>query len=408
MANIRLTVLSESAAEIRGKIHYAGPGTVFARGPGADNYVCGRCGSTLVQGIESAMFENGALKCNSCAEYNDLTRPAIHSILPPRLRDITSLPPAQLRDWIDEPWEISPRTAELRALRTDLNNAWMQEQGEAPGQVFHYTSSHGLRGILASHQLWATDIAYMNDATEMTYGLALVARELEQAMTDATDLEKELFRRSDVSESTVIRRGDFVTCFCTAGDLLSQWRSYAAAGSGHAIGFNTRAFLEHNQPILRRVVYGPAVQERLIRAAISKSRALFRDVSAGRSIKALDDDRALPAFASFLASRLKEFACTFKHQGFQEENEWRLIFRSFRSREYMPALRFREDRLSTPYIPISLRNAGPNPPVLLPILEVRHGPSLHPGLAKKSLLLLLEKSGYDHVEVRGSTTPLRP
>jgi DUF2971 family protein len=408
VANIRLTVLSESAADIRGKLHYGGPGTVFCRGPGSDNCVCGRCGATLTQGAAPGVFENGALKCNSCGDYNDLMRPAQHSTLPPMLRDIAALPPPNLRDWIDEAWEISPRTAELRTLRTELNGAWMQEQGQPPGQIFHYTSSHGLRGILASHQLWATDIAYMNDATEMAYGLALIAKHLAQAATDAPDLEKEFFRRSDVSESTVIHRGDFVTCFCADGDQLSQWRSYAAAGSGCAIGFSTRALLEHNQPILRRVIYEPAVQERMIQTVISRSRVLFREVSTGRSIKDLDDDRTLPAFASFLASRLKEFACTFKHPGFQEEKEWRLIFRGFRSREFMPALRFREDSLSTPYIPISLRNAGPSPPALLPILEVRHGPSIHPGLARKSLLLLLEKFGYDHVEVRGSSTPLRP
>lgn len=407
MANIRLTALSDSAAEVRGRIHYAGDGTAFLRGDGRDNYLCGRCGAVLLEGARSSTFENGALKCNACAQYNDLARPAALQVTPPMLRDIAGSPLVRLRDWIDEPWQISHRTGEISALRDELVTAWMQEQGEAPAQIFHYTTSRGLRGILTSHQLWATDIAYMNDATEMAYGLALIAKHVARANTGATEVEREFLRRSDVSESQVIRRGDFVTCFCGDGDLLSQWRSYGAAGSGYSVGFNTRAFVEHNQPILRRVIYDTVTQERLLQTTISRSLALFRAVSAGRSTPELDADRTLPAFASFLASRLKEFACTFKHQGFTEEKEWRLIFRAFRSHDYVSALRFREDDLSTPYIPISFRNAGPNPPPLLPILEVSHGPSVHTGLAKKSLLLLLEKSGYDHVEVSGSTTPLR-
>jgi hypothetical protein len=35
--------------------------------------------------------------------------------------------------------------------------------------VFHYTTSDGLKSILVGRTLWATDLAYLNDASEYIY-----------------------------------------------------------------------------------------------------------------------------------------------------------------------------------------------------------------------------------------------
>ena len=34
--------------------------------------------------------------------------------------------------------------------------------------LYHYTTAEGLEGIVSSHQLWATNIHYLNDAEEHT------------------------------------------------------------------------------------------------------------------------------------------------------------------------------------------------------------------------------------------------
>jgi hypothetical protein len=40
--------------------------------------------------------------------------------------------------------------------------------------LFHYTSATGLRGILQSLSLWASDLRFLNDAQEAIYALDLV------------------------------------------------------------------------------------------------------------------------------------------------------------------------------------------------------------------------------------------
>jgi hypothetical protein len=39
------------------------------------------------------------------------------------------------------------------------------------GLIYHYTDLRGLLGILDERKLWATDIRYLNDTSEGTYGL---------------------------------------------------------------------------------------------------------------------------------------------------------------------------------------------------------------------------------------------
>ena len=36
--------------------------------------------------------------------------------------------------------------------------------------IYHYTDLNGLLGILESKELWATDVRYLNDASEATFG----------------------------------------------------------------------------------------------------------------------------------------------------------------------------------------------------------------------------------------------
>jgi hypothetical protein len=43
----------------------------------------------------------------------------------------------------------------------------------------------------------------------------------------------------------------------------------------------------------------------------------------------------------------------------------------------------------------------------IPIVEVRHGPTLQPELAKSGLGLLLRRNGYPAASVAGSQIPLR-
>ncbi len=46
--------------------------------------------------------------------------------------------------------------------------------GPLPELLYHYTDSSGLQGILGGRSLWAIDIRYLNDETEVKYSRDLL------------------------------------------------------------------------------------------------------------------------------------------------------------------------------------------------------------------------------------------
>ena len=108
--------------------------------------------------------------------------------------------------------------------------------------LYHYTDLNGLLGIVGSHQLWLTDARYSNDEEEMDYGYDTADKVIESLRLGA-DAQKVQYldlvtNNLESSESESV----FVCCFCTKGDLLSQWRSYAANGTGVSLEFNWDKF----------------------------------------------------------------------------------------------------------------------------------------------------------------------
>jgi hypothetical protein len=48
-----------------------------------------------------------------------------------------------------------------------------------PTTLYHYTTTDGLLGILASEEVWATDIRFLNDTSELVDAIKLFSDELE-------------------------------------------------------------------------------------------------------------------------------------------------------------------------------------------------------------------------------------
>lgn len=52
------------------------------------------------------------------------------------------------------------------------------------GLLYHYTSQHGLLGILGSQAVWATNTHFLNDPTEFVHALALAQPMASRAYDD--------------------------------------------------------------------------------------------------------------------------------------------------------------------------------------------------------------------------------
>jgi hypothetical protein len=409
---IRLTLLSRSAAATRGQLHLEPgkgeqPETVAIRGQGGHDYTCGKCGAVLIAHVPAPMVSNAAIRCNRCGNYSDGGRPAKWAKSPTMNHEVEGISIPQQDYPPLEPPKPCPHDGLLKDLHSQFVRQWRTAQGERPRRLYHYTTLTGLMGILRSHQLWITDAAYLNDATEVQHALSLIQSAMAERAKGASENCCELLKRSQPGANPEdAGRAYYVACMCTERDLLSQWRAYGANGGGYAIGFSACEMATEGLVALRRVVYSRQQKAELISGVLERLCSAFDRVSVGRSIAELDKEHVLPSFAQLLASHLTEFLVTFKHEAFEEEREWRIAL-PFARDQHIGFVQYRASAgFAVPYMQLHPRTPTPEMP-LLPIVEIVHGPTLHPDLTKKSLHLFLQSVGYDHVEVSGSQTPLR-
>lgn len=109
-----------------------------------------------------------------------------------------------------------------------------------------------------------------------------------------------------------------------------------------------------------------------------------------------------------LGEALVEAYLCFKHPGFAEEHEWRLI-RPVESVSYGRPIKFRPSTLGlVPYIDLPLVDPSGLYKGRLPLWSVVQGPVRNSELALQSLESYLHSEGYfAHTEVRVSAVPLR-
>jgi hypothetical protein len=118
--------------------------------------------------------------------------------------------------------------------------------------LFHYTGTKGIKGILSTKKLWATDSNFLNDTSEGKIPDEILRRL--SKMTNAYGLHFDLADKwlkekvEGIPESRF-----FVSCFCRHADLLSQWRGYSSGLTGYALGFNREVLREHIQKASLRI-----------------------------------------------------------------------------------------------------------------------------------------------------------
>src|SRR5262245_31729354 len=64
-------------------------------------------------------------------------------------------------------------TAGTRALGR-LMDAWRARHSKPPAVLYHYTTAQGLHGMLTSGRVWATNVGFLNDPSEMRYAARLI------------------------------------------------------------------------------------------------------------------------------------------------------------------------------------------------------------------------------------------
>ena len=205
-----------------------------------------------------------------------------------------------------------------------------------PRTLLHYTSLESFFRIIETRSLRAWRAELSNDAAEMSVAADVVRAVLAENETRAllpADIIQMIVELLEKEEIVTL-----VTCFTEPrpdrgdgllpADILSMWRAYASFGDGVAIHFDgdrVKQLAANAQGALTdcrllKVIYRPEKQIALARRAIQLAvPGIIQNIPE-------QSESWITWAAVAIAKELSSFAAMFKHPGFEEENEWRLVF----------------------------------------------------------------------------------
>jgi Protein of unknown function (DUF2971) len=286
----------------------------------------------------------------------------------------------------------------------------------------HYTSLSTLESIIRSNEVWLSNPLFMNDMEELRFGLLEAEKAFHQheGIRQACDTKQydALRQAFDQQLSTLANEHAldvYVMCFSEHNisdydGMLSMWRGYGANGNGAAIVFDTQKVpINMNSPLLLEKVDYKTTEERLkwIDAKLNQ----FADLIKNSAIQ-------IPMFyipIHLLIQRFQLFALSSKHNGFDEEREWRMIYIKDRDREnkmekffhYLiqsdrvePKLKFKVGQIPGMEMDLKLTDV---------VERIILGPGVSSGMTLATVKRMLTLVGNKELasKVYGSTTPYR-
>lgn len=267
-------------------------------------------------------------------------------------------------------------------------------------KIYHYTDLNGLKGIIESNSLWATNFRFLNDAAELEHGanalknaLLYLKDELGKDKTDFILRELQTYRSRSF-------RDTFNISFCQEPDLLSQWRGYGAF-QGVCLEFDSLELAEKLDFTGCEYV-GNSVFYTKPGATLEAKREIISFLGENDFFeKSVNVPNYELVGANELLQKLVPF---FKDDGFRDEKEFRI---AIRVRKYKERVKFRVNPHGLiPYIEIKARKNG-HLDMCLPIKSITVGPCNEPDFIKEGIRFLLLSKGYDNVQMLPSVVPFR-
>ncbi|CAN7269375.1 DUF2971 domain-containing protein [Caballeronia sp. LjRoot31] len=283
--------------------------------------------------------------------------------------------------------------------------------------LFHYTTAEGFQSILSGRSFWATHISHLNDSSELEYGCALFVERLSvlankwqnDFVTRFVDRTKE-----ELQFPSGLLFETYVVCFCTDGNLLSQWRGYGSGGGGYSIGVSpcktidaqlgADAFMldECGLVHLRQVIYDRLEQVEWFDEFLEGIAKVVAERGPSMHWEEFREN-VLNYATGRVQMMLADFLPCFKSSEFSGEQEYRYIY--FPHSRPIANQEFRISKGNfVPYVSLPLLAAQAGP---LRVSRVYCGPTLNAELTVQTVGQLISSLGHDNVEVRKSGIPLR-
>ena len=236
----------------------------------------------------------------------------------------------------------------------------MQKTSEVYKKLYHYTTWEGLKGILETQTLWATNYKFLNDYSEiilfreklisLIYPFVLEGYKnlikkkpkIKQKIYEEGGLNQVVQHDAEVfinAQYRALGNEIYILSFCGEPEklnlanngLLSQWRGYGTGG-GAALVFDTEKLeeilaieaisFEYSAVLIADLIYSD--DERKLKEELSDELAILADIAKQffnhenfNQEKKIDSSKGFIPFVSCISR--------YKHYGFSEENEVRVV-----------------------------------------------------------------------------------
>ena len=226
--------------------------------------------------------------------------------------------------------------------------------------LYHYCDAAAFESIIRANKLWLSPFRHSNDSEE-----GIRAQKLLVQLAGRFGLsEGQTARFRDELEGLSTFHDCYGLCLSETGDLLSQWRGYAADGTGFAIGFRPGTLRElppydsenvlsgqTRGPVLHQVAYGEDAQIRKMTPWFESMQEHIRESARPSSQQQLSDLMSSPQLPPYISAGWKlnstlwqtwDHLYMVKGEAFREEREWRLVATALQQQDV--PFRFRVSR----------------------------------------------------------------
>ncbi|HDS1039284.1 TPA: DUF2971 domain-containing protein [Stenotrophomonas maltophilia] len=252
--------------------------------------------------------------------------------------------------------------------------------------LYHYTDASAVQSMLVHRKLWLTDLRFMNDSTELLHGIEFLMKALKnqpyglfynliyaEHAVDYLNTSLNLYQ-----DATRLQDPVFSMSFSEKHDLLSQWRGYG----GYAVRFDRQCLEDAGISLL------PCIYD--TRSKHDHSLVNTSDAGAKISRAMGEHDGALSSGSFDAVVDLIKTAARFKHSGFAEEQEVRMILQPDDSKiKYRP-----RGGMLIPYIEVDIPEGA--------ITGVQIGPIRDQALATLSMEMFARSVERAHRSNGGS------
>ncbi len=245
--------------------------------------------------------------------------------------------------------------------------------------LFHYTNVQAVQSILSTKKIRLTDIRYLNDSQELHDGFSILEKSLKNPQQGLFSNPKNKEKAIKYIKSMLFQ-GDtysedlepiYIFSLSSTDDLLSQWRAYGT----YAIEFDKSVLKEYVGSI-KECVYDKKEKEGQATNGLTEAINIMSNEIA-------TCNGCLGPLGTNALIKLVYDAAYFKHDGFSEEKEHRIIKQSEYTNNYNTTQYRTKDNLLIPYIEIEIS--------LDCIKSIQVGPMKNQKLAYKSMTEFVSK-----------------